>query len=211
MDYFSKYTQDEVKIIKLWIEKYSPQILSLHSAKVIKDNTPYHDAYILLEDKGKIFIEVKQEEMSWFCKTGNIGIDYISAFKYKDQAMKDRVVRNKYWVSPKELPEFMKSIEVKKWGKLVTCDAHLQIFYVESKRKSPLFLEALNNIKLKELRKYIEKTYSLRINDKSKYSSSSDTWESAAYFINLNKDSKIASIVVNNEQSFEELLLLVSQ
>jgi len=210
-NYFDMYTDRELMIACLWINK-------LGLFKIIKgiqeDHTGYHDLKVIVrEDYAKefgdfIILEVKEEEDFWFSKTGNIGLDYISAFSFKDKASEEYWKREKnFWVPPEEIENFEKDIIVKKWGKLKTCDAHLQIFYVEDKESNkPKFLQAYCNRCLQRLTGYLRKHYKLRINNKSLYGSKEDTWESAAYFVNPVKDPFLRECEINTLEDLKKCL-----
>ena len=211
MSYFEKYANRELAIAYLWRDRFN---LSKIIKEIKKDNTGFHDLKAIIDESYKdeygdyFLIEVKEEEKKWFCKTGNIGLDYISAFHFKDKEKeKYWKTRKKFWVNSSEIEKFeKKDINVDKWGKLKTCDAHIQLFYVESERNSPIFLKAYCNSCLKKSVNYFKSNYNLRINNKSIYDSSSDTWESAAFFVNPINDTVLKKCEINTLQKFKMCL-----
>lgn len=128
----------------------------------------------------RVIIEVKEEEFFWYNKTGNIGLDYLSAFGFLPESS----FRKGQWIRKENLSNFLNEIEIYRKGKLFLCDADIQLFYCEDNGEIKL-LKAYNNKCLKDKRGIFENEYDLRVNNKNAYdrSVSSDSWESAAYFI----------------------------
>ena len=148
---------------------------------VERANTGLHD--IEVKFNGFIFlVEVKTDEPFWYNKTGNIGLDYYSSFNYLKNSSKFD-----FWIMPNELDDFKNSIIVNKEGKLFTCDASIQVYYVENK-----LLIGYSNKKLQNdsFIKYLECNYRLRVNNKKAYGIK-DTWQSAAYFVNPLTDKEL--------------------
>jgi len=197
-DYFSHYSNNEQRIINKWLNS---DWLKDKVESAMPDNTGYHDAIIKLKDgtsfNASFFVEVKEDEKFWFNKTGNIGLDYLSSFNFKNKADKDKYRNN--WVRAGQLQQFKTDIEISKKGKLFTCDAEVQLYYVKDE-----FLQAYDNQKLQDVQfvKYLETTYDLRINDKTAYGIQ-DNWQSAAYFVNPKKDNQLQECEINN---FDELI-----
>ncbi|MEM2175660.1 MAG: hypothetical protein QXI58_08600 [Candidatus Micrarchaeia archaeon] len=179
MDNFSRYSEREIEIIYYWLKKKN--MLDLVES-VNRDNTPFHDAVVIFKDGLEVIIEVKEEENYWFNKTGNLGLDFISAFKFKNESWEKKVKNEmRFWIEPEFLEDFLSNIEILKYGKLVTCDADIHIFYVENDG-SVTFCEAYNNWGLQGDIEYFKKNFRLRVNDKKRYGLP-DNWESAAYFV----------------------------
>jgi hypothetical protein len=206
MNYFSHYSERELHILGIWVKQsdFLP-----HGCRFQQDNTPYHDAKVILPDGTEFLVQVKEEEEYWFAKTGNIGLDYISAFRFKTRDDEHRYLRElNFWVPPEEIATFLGRIEVDKWGKLITCDAHVHIFYVGRKgelgsSEIPLLLKTYCNNWLRSERfiKYLTSRYRLRINDKRSYDID-EPWHSAAFFLKPSDPMlKVAEI-----DSFEKLL-----
>lgn len=212
-NYFKKYVSRELEVAYLWRDRLN---LNDIIKEIVKDNTGFHDLKAIINEKyinefgSSFLIEIKEEENKWFCKTGNIGLDYISAFNFKTQEKKvkwtDKNQKN-LWVNPQEIKTFEnEDINVHKWGKLITCDANIQIFYAESERKEPILLKAYCNNCLRESVGYFKLNYALRINNKTAYESSSDTWESAAFFVNPFKDKILINCEINTLEKLKECL-----
>lgn len=98
---------------------------------------------------------------------------------------------------------FKRSIRVDKWGKLFTCDALIQVYYVEGK-----LLIGYDNAKLQDesFVEYLENNYRLRVNDKKAYNIA-DSWQSAAYFVNPLLDEELIDCQINSE---EDLMRCIS-
>ncbi|MFY9177788.1 MAG: hypothetical protein WBI74_09295 [Caldicoprobacterales bacterium] len=202
---FTRYSSREGLIVEKWVnntywlrhrvEKYEP------------NNTGFHDYKVRLISGEEFIVEVKEEEYYWYNKTGNIGLDFISVFYFTDKARELHWKQAmKYWVPSNRIDNFLKNdIIVSKWGKLKTCDAHVQLFYVENANKT-ILLEAYNNFKLqnKEFINYLKSNYRLRINKKSDYNLG-DYWESAAFFIKP-RDKRLRECKIN---SFNDLLTCI--
>ncbi|MFW5649525.1 MAG: hypothetical protein ACOCG5_10580 [Candidatus Alkaliphilus sp. MAG34] len=199
--YFSKYSTREGMIVRKWINNNT--WLRNAIRKFRPDNTGFHDYKIQLKD-GTIFtVEVKEEEYYWYNRTGNIGLDFISAFYFRS-GERERYWKNRrhYWVPIDEIDIFLnRDIDVSKWGKLRTCDADVQLFYIENKNRA-ILMKAYNNNRLQDQQfiNYIKGNYRLRINKKSDYGLS-DSWESAAFFVKP-QDRKLIECEIN---SLEEL------
>jgi hypothetical protein len=182
--YFTHYGNREAYIF----DKYLKKILNNNDSifKVEKDNTSFHDLKVLI-NSNYYTIEVKEDEFYWFNKTGNIGIDYISAFNYKNGI--DLKLINNNWVKKEAINEFKNSITIHRLGKLFTSDADFQFFFVE-KNNEFFFSKLYSTKKLqsKDFVSYLERNYDLRINNKSNYQID-EKWESAAFFINPLTDS----------------------
>lgn len=199
-DYFQAYSSREFYIICEWVRR--TKWLRDKVVRCERHNTPFHDALLTLlygKEEIKIFIQVKEEEWYWYSRTGNVGLDYISAFKYKNEEIKRFVREHNNWIKPEDLEYFIENIEVHKWGKLITCDAHIHIFYVENDTGEVVLCNAYDNAKLKHMLPEINKQHRLRINDKPAYGLKDD-WESAAYFV---KPAVIESCLI---KTFEDLM-----
>jgi hypothetical protein len=186
MDYFRYYSSRELQILNIWAERSSfiPQ-----GTKIIPDNTAYHDARVTLPDGTQFLVQVKEEETKWYNRTGNIGLDFISAFMFKDSEFENLYLNElKRWVPCEKIKTFLEQIEVLKWGKLRTRDAHVHVFYVKDKviggREIPLLLKTYCNswLQSQQFIGYLISAYDLRINDKGVYGISED-WHSAAFFV----------------------------
>lgn len=194
-DYYRYYGSRELMIVGLWINKlgFQEQIEEVQHA-----NTGLHDIIIKLKNGLSFYIEVKEDSTYWFNKTNNIGLDYYSSFKYKDPFNKPKDL----WIKPENLDDFKSKIEINKKGKLFTCDAEIQLFFVED-----ILCQSYSNYKLQDSNfvKYLELNYRLRVNDKKSYGLK-DTWQSAAYYVNPFIDQELKKCEIN---SYEELLIVL--
>jgi len=186
MNYFVHYPSRELEILAIWKERSG--VIPLDS-EIERHNTKFHDAKVILPDSTVFFVQVKEEEKSWYQKTGNIGLDYISAFKFINQQYEDQYLKKfRRWIPPEEIESFLSRIVVSKWGKLETCDAQVHVFYVKDRvvngREEPLLLKTYCNswLKSEKFRSYLLSNYRLRINDKKRYGIEED-WHSAAFFV----------------------------
>ena len=196
MNYFAEYNSRELAYMKKFINEI--EWLSSYIKEVKRDNTSFHDLIIITNDGNEYTVEVKEDEYYWYSRTGNIGLDYISAFKFNNYDDKNKW-RN-LWVPSSDIKYFEESIDVKKYGKLVTCDADFQFYFVlDEKKQDFVFARLYSNKKMKDLDfvTYLKNSYSLRINDKNRYGLT-DNWESAAFFINPLKDSKLQECEINS-------------
>lgn len=199
MNNFQKYASKELTIFHNFVE-YTPWFKSLIE-KIEADNTGFHDIKCLLKNGQTLIVEIKEDERYWYDKTGNVGLDYISAFRFLRNRQRWTSGGN-YWVVPTEYSDFLKDIDVKKWGKLKTCDAHIQLFYVKRK-----FAHIYDNRQLQSTNfiNYLNATHRLRINKKSDYNLT-DNWESAAYFLPIDDD-YLRKIQITDATSFEKVFL----
>ena len=170
MNYFGHYSSRELRILKIWKERSG---LIPQNSNILRHNTGSHDAKVILPDGTVFFVQVKEEEKYWYEKTGNIGLDYISAFKFTKQQYNDEYLKKfGHWIPPEEIQSFLNKIDVNKWGKLKTCDAQVHVFYVKDRvvngREAPLLLKTYCNswLKSKEFERYLLSKYRLRTNDK---------------------------------------------
>jgi hypothetical protein len=186
MNYFGHYSSRELRILDIWKERSG---LIPPDSTIERHNTGFHDAKVILPNGTVFFVEVKEEEKSWYEKTRNIGLDYISAFNFANQQDEDRYLRQFDHRIPREqIQSFLNKIHVEKWGKLKTCDAHVHVFYVKdgvvNGREEPLLLKTYCNswLKSEEFQRYLLSNYRLRINDKKRYGIE-ENWHSAAFFV----------------------------
>ena len=100
----------------------------------------------------------------------------------------------------------MENIDVQKWGKLKTCDADIQLFYVEGESGEALFMKAYDNRALQGYLPEIEKSFRMRINNKAPYASRTDSWESSAYYLNPMTTPRLKEMEVNTLEELEKLL-----
>ncbi len=184
-DQFQRYSSREEYIANRWIERNKDWLPS--GTHYIRSNTGYHDGILVvpyepLSENLEFTVQVKEEEYEQYIKRGNIVLDYISAFYFKDSECRRLYLEDyRRWVSPECLEHFEKCISVDKWGKLKTCDAHLHIFYVENKGNE-VYNKAFDNMMLRsdDFLNYIKSNYSLRITDKEAHGIY-ESWLSAGF------------------------------
>lgn len=204
MNNFLKYSSREEYIIKEWNNnnEWLSDIVDSYEA----DNTGFHDYNLLLKNGKQVIIEIKEEEYYWYNKTGNIGLDFLSAFNFKNDLIKKYYIDKNFWVDKGTIDVFLsEKINVLKYGKLINCDAHIQLFYCENKKRNPVLIKAYNNEKLKEKSfiEYLKKYYDLRINNK-KYYNLKDNWESAAFFVKPS-DERLKQCEINSYSDFSKI------
>lgn len=210
MDNFRRYVSREEKIMNDWVS-VTPWLKNIVE-KIEKDNTPFHDAKITLKTGQTYTVEIKEEEDYWFSKTGNFGFDYISVFYFINENSKRSWLGNgkeswRYWIKKENLQQFMKHIKVDKYGKLVTCDADIQLHAVYDKNTKKLKLvKAYNSNMLTSdiFVEYVKDNYDLRINKKNCYGLEDD-WESAAYMINPLTDKNLNKCEIENEKQLTSI------
>lgn len=211
---FDSYVTREDSIFKAWINKIGIKFDILKS-----NNHGWKNKKSKYDIEGKlseaeiveslkisvIKFEIKEDDFFWYSKTGNVGFDYLSAFEFKgeNERLKHGVIDNKgAWVKKENLTGFQNDITVFTFGKLFNTEADINIFFVENKEKEIILLEAMTTEKFQETKEFLELNYSLKINNKSIYKSSTDTWESAAYYVNL-KDSYFKDKLLNSVNFIE--------
>lgn len=205
MNNFTKYTSREEKIMNDCLDQM-PWLKEIVE-RVEKDNTPLHDAKLILKNGDEYTVEIKEEEDFWYSKTGNFGFDYISVFYFEDEPndwLGDRTDSRRYWINSDDIEAFIDDIRVDKYGKLVTCDADIQLHAVYDKKTKLLKMVKLyNSEKLTsvDFNNYVKETYNLRINKKNNYNLD-DNWESAAYMINPLTDERLIDCEIKNKQEF---------
>lgn len=202
MDYFKEYRSRELKYMSEYIKDVP--WLSEFIKEVKQDNTSLHDLTVVGKNGIEYTVEVKEDEFYWFSRTGNIGLDYISSFRFENY--KDKYKWPNLWVPSEEIEQFESIINVGKYGKLVTCDADFQFYFVlDDKKENFVFSKLYSNKKLKEKKfvDYLKNNYRLRINDKKRYGLL-DSWDSAAFFINPLKDKRLIDCEVNCIEDMED-------
>jgi len=182
-NYYKYYSKNEIEIVSEWMKS-----ICIDNFNIERANTGLHDVFVVHKEVS-FLVEVKTDEPYWFSRTSNIGLDYYSSFTYLKDA--DRFG---FWIQPNELTRFKNSIKIDKKGKLFTCDAPVQVFYV---RDTLLLAYSNNSLQDPAFVDYLEKNYRLRVNDKKSYGIR-DTWQSAAYFVNPLTDAKLKQCEIQN-------------
>ena len=106
-NYWDKYSNNELYITKTWLKSfgYTDNFLIIE-----KDNTSFHDIKvknIKSQENFYFTVEVKEEENYWYCKTGNIGLDLISAFNFNSINEKRYFENKKNWINQKDQKKFL--------------------------------------------------------------------------------------------------------
>ena len=104
-DNFTRYSSREDMIIEKWIN--GTEWLVNEVIRFEPDNTGFHDYRVWLKDGSTFTVEVKEEEYYWYNRTGNIGLDFISAFHFRSRE-RERYWKNynNYWVPTNEIAGF---------------------------------------------------------------------------------------------------------
>lgn len=202
VNYFNKYGSTQLEIAKEWIDQN--EWLKEIVTEIGEDSTSFHDVRFKtsLDPNRWYTIEVKEDERYWYDRTKNVGLDAISSFTIKNNYKKWMPYGNKgAWIKSSDFEDFKKDINVSKWGKLFTCDADIQLFYVEGK-----ILKAYSNklIVCQQFQNYVTKNYDLRINNKKRYGIY-DNWMSATYLFKPETDEQFIKIEIKCLKDFLNL------
>lgn len=110
--YFQHYSEAEEEIMRQWIEN---TVWIPKGTTYVRSNTPFHDGLLILPDGCQCLVEVKVDEAYWYTRTGNIAIDYISAFEFKSPQLRIKFCDSyRRWVNPSAHQHFLESIFVHK-------------------------------------------------------------------------------------------------
>lgn len=143
------------------------------------------DILVVLPDNRKIIVEVKEESYKRFIKYGDLGIDFISAFFFKNPC--DELI----WKgSPKHqsrLDSFLNSINIQKYGKLFYSKSHLWLFFVCDENEELYYHSFFDGQAMtsKKFYNYLSDNCLFAINNKPDWQLSyGDAHHSACFFIN---------------------------
>lgn len=125
-----------------------------------------YDRLMLFNGETKLEIQFCDGEA--FGKYGDIRLDYISAFKYRDA-----VRASTSWISPGYIEAFMQSIEVLTWGKMKRSEADTLAIYI-GEPECIFYLVSMRELQKKERVNYFLQQYGININRKK-----GEDWESA--------------------------------
>lgn len=145
------------------------------------------DVLVTLKNGRVINIEVKEESNLRFEKYGDLGIDFISVFYFKHNALDWKGSPK----SPKLLNRFYEDIDNTrpfKYGKLFYSKSDLWLFFVKDSDKF-VYCEFFDGKAMvsEKMRHYLAKNCSFAINNKPYWQlSHEDTHNSAVFFINHN-------------------------
>lgn len=154
--------------------------------KIIKSpNADDGDVLVDLKDNKKILIEVKEENYERFSKYGDLGMDFISVFYFKNNA-------SKWKGSPKPhqlLSEFFNDIDKTKpykEGKIYYSKSDLWLFFVKvSDEYSYYAFFDGSKMTSKEFKDYLFNNCKFSVNNKPKWQlSHTDSHNSSVFFIN---------------------------
>ena len=143
------------------------------------------DIDVLLPDGRTILFEVKNESWYRFKKYGQLGVDFISVFYFKEHCSFRKGV-----CGPHEYDKFINTVDMEnnfKWGKIKYSQSKIWLFYSrENDNGSYRFLTGYDYVKIREERniEYLSQHCYFAINNKSSNQMScSDTWNSAVFFV----------------------------
>lgn len=143
------------------------------------------DVLVVLPNDNEILIEVKEEFINRFSKYGDLGIDFISAFYFKNP--RDESIWKGAPKRPERLDSFLSSINIQKPGKLLYSKAHLWLFFVFDSSNN-LYYHAFfdgNKMTSEEFYNYLSKNHLFAVNNKPYWQlSHGDAHQSACFFIN---------------------------
>ena len=157
-----------------------------------RDSTGLHDWIFYLKNDKKCIVELQKtsygDTRSGYCRYGDIRLDLISSFTNINEKAKERFHdwgwRWKALNGQKDLNFFSNNCRINKWGKLVTCDAHILVFMVMDRKKKIHVIKIYNNKELQNNKRYFIENYPIKINHKI-----GEVWGSA--FIPVSEKDKI--------------------
>lgn len=174
-------TDKEVSIVARIFDMYKIPYESISK----HENADDADILVILPDNNKILIEVKEEFIDRFRKYGDLGIDFISAFSFKNPI--DESIWKGAPKRPERLNSFLSSINIQKLGKLSYSKSHLWLFFVFDDSKNLYYHAFFDGSKMtsKEFYNYLSKNCFFAVNNKPYWQlSHGDTHQSACFFIN---------------------------
>ncbi|MFC2088190.1 hypothetical protein ACFLSX_01185 [Calditrichota bacterium] len=173
-----------------------------------EDSTAFHDYKIIFNNGKDGLVEIQithygESERAGFRRYGDVRLDLISSFNLTDKCCKSYKLSDKRWKTLKnkdELKQFTSICPVKKWGKLVTCDAHYFYFAVLDKKDHCHLFNIYDNQKLKSQVNYFVNTYGVKINHKI-----GEPWGSA--FVPVSEDDKVLrNCLITTKEGFLKIL-----
>lgn len=146
------------------------------------------DIYVTLPDKTYLLFEVKEEKFDRIVEYNQLGIDFISSFRYKDET-----IDHSKWTHPHsgiiDYQQFIQSIDTDdakfKWGKVGYSSSDIWLFYCKDQNEY-VFADGYDFVKMKECHffNYLKDNCLFAENSKNKKQlSCSDTWRSATFYI----------------------------
>lgn len=179
-----KTTDEEIEVVRAFLDREKIPYERIYKY----EDANAGDVMVRFPNKFYSLFEVKRESQERFNKFGEYGIDFISSLVFK------KGVDKKKWKKlhqPKDLPEFMKSLDVKhprfKWGKLGYSYSNVWLFYVQDeKTKEYTHLECYDGKKLgsKIMFDYLKTKCPFTVNIKPESQMShADSFDSATFYI----------------------------
>lgn len=176
--------EKEIAVVKRIFDENSIPYLSVEKSENADDG----DVTVTLPDGREFLIEVKQEDYARFISFGgDLGIDYISAFNFKDG------VNAAVWKKlhgPEDLAAFKEAIDRErsyKGGKVFYSKSHLWLFFVLKPDGGFYYCKFFEGDKMTspEFINYIENNCRFAANAKSESQQShGDKHNSACFFLN---------------------------
>lgn len=174
-------TNKEIAIVAKVFDMYEIPYTSITKYGIADDG----DILVTLPDNREILIEVKEELYNRFKTYGDLGIDFISAFSFKNP--NDENIWKGSPKRPYRLNDFLSSINIKKHGKLSYSKSHLWFFFVLDPTGNLYYHAFFDGSKMvsEEFYDYLSKNCLFAINNKpSCQLSHRDFHQSACFFIN---------------------------
>lgn len=126
-----------------------------------------YDRIVVLEGGREIKLEIQITESGAWKDFGDVRLDLISAFRWRPVGAAAKYLR----IHPEEVPGFLSSIRVQRYGKLYECEAETLAFYV-TKPTDLLWIFSMKS--LQDNREYFVSRYGILINRKGR----DETWQS---------------------------------
>ncbi len=175
-------TERELDVVRRILEKES-----IPYAKIIKNADPDDgDVSVRLENGRTILIEVKEERSERFERYGDLGIDYISAFYFKNTAREWKGAPKR----PNQLKLFLDDIDHQKhfkWGKIVYSNSDLWLFFIDRKGELEYYFFDGKRLKSDEFRSYLENECVFAVNNKPPWQLSCTDSHNSAVFLSITK------------------------
>lgn len=169
------------------------QILNIEKIPYIRvekfGNPNDGDILVVFKNGKNVLIEVKEEKIKRFEKYGDLGIDYISTFYFKNRFDESNW---KGLHNPSEHERFIETIDTKKNfkpGKLTYSKSDLWLFFVVDDYGELFYYNFFDGIEMtsENFKHYLKENCKFAVNNKSSNQLSCyDNYQSACFFINHN-------------------------
>ncbi len=169
-----------------------------------EDNTAFHDAKVFLNNSKAGFVEIQithygENDKEGYRRYGDVRLDLISSFELSKDCYNNFLNNSQRWKflkNKEHLKKFTSLYPVKKWGKLITCDADLFYFAVLDNADRCYLLNIYDNKKLKSQVNYFINKFGIKINHKI-----GESWGSA--FVPVNESDKVLrNCLINGKEDF---------